>query len=768
MANPVEIPVKTQYDDKGFKQLQADAVKADKQARRLGRLQTRLNQSVIRETSQRRRIQERLNRAVAQEAKQIERQEKALKRAAAARRAQAREVASGLAAGLTVIAAFTAETVRAADEARKTEQAFFGLSGGAEAAAQNLAAMDRATRGLASEQEQQAIANQLLGMGIVSTSEEMERVVGVSRRLGKEFKGIGAADAAEEFAIMNANMSFQRLDSFGISSAKVRDRIKELQATTEGMTREQAFFIASLEEGEKILAKLGPELEGPTEKVQRLQAAFTDMKVSVGEVILALGDAGLIDTLTDVVNALDEGAKAWRGAIQEVNRLTEAVNRANEAQGRFQDAPQTGFQAMEQQFGALAVSQEELAENYTAIVQEEKAAEKAADDLAMATVRSQKATEASSEANQEEEKRLESVSKIRRKAAEDLVNIQARAQEDALAAGKRFREDSERAETTHSKRMANIRQGRSKALAKSQTDESRSIKRLQDDAAKEGRRKERSRQIDAAGDERLFQLDLRNLAAEGNAIAIEQALERREIEQQIAEEKVGAEDQIEADRSQTQIDRLKEDAATRRDELKADAAEALANEKDNFVERLAGLEQFRVERLASIETTKQEAIRKLGEQLAQEKDLTQVELGELVVIAGRMGQRIGANLADGIAAGFAQNQQISNLLGGISAGGSSGGGAPSLSPLQRIQGVQFGGSFVVGGSGGPDSQLVGLRATPGEIITATPPGQQGGQNITINASGTGIDQLVAILEGKVNEGLQEYTDQVLAPALGGS
>jgi hypothetical protein len=37
-------------------------------------------------------------------------------------------------------------------------------------------------------------------------------------------------------------------------------------------------------------------------------------------------------------------------------------------------------------------------------------------------------------------------------------------------------------------------------------------------------------------------------------------------------------------------------------------------------------------------------------------------------------------------------------------------------------GFQHGGSFTVPGIGGPDSQFVGLRATPGERVTITPPG----------------------------------------------
>ena len=49
----------------------------------------------------------------------------------------------------------------------------------------------------------------------------------------------------------------------------------------------------------------------------------------------------------------------------------------------------------------------------------------------------------------------------------------------------------------------------------------------------------------------------------------------------------------------------------------------------------------------------------------------------------------------------------------------------SLPEGVTLPGFQHGGSFVVPGVGGPDSQIVALRATPGEVFTATPPGAIG-------------------------------------------
>ena len=48
--------------------------------------------------------------------------------------------------------------------------------------------------------------------------------------------------------------------------------------------------------------------------------------------------------------------------------------------------------------------------------------------------------------------------------------------------------------------------------------------------------------------------------------------------------------------------------------------------------------------------------------------------------------------------------------------------------LRKKYGFQTGGSFTVGGTGGPDSQIIPLHATPGEIVNVRRPGDGGGDN----------------------------------------
>jgi len=75
---------------------------------------------------------------------------------------------------------------------------------------------------------------------------------------------------------------------------------------------------------------------------------------------------------------------------------------------------------------------------------------------------------------------------------------------------------------------------------------------------------------------------------------------------------------------------------------------------------------------------------------------------------------------------------------------------------KSLGGFQQGGSFTVGGSGGPDSQPVSFMATPGERVNVTPPGQAGGITININAPVFGVDDL----DAKLNTWGQEIIDTV--------
>jgi len=97
-----------------------------------------------------------------------------------------------------------------------------------------------ATRGMVADDDLMAAANKFIAMGLADTTEQAAQLAEMATQLGMAM-GEDATASMENFALMLANQSILRLDSFGISSAKVRERIEELTGETEtyGLTQEQ-------------------------------------------------------------------------------------------------------------------------------------------------------------------------------------------------------------------------------------------------------------------------------------------------------------------------------------------------------------------------------------------------------------------------------------------------------------------------------------------------------------------------------------------------
>lgn len=75
-----------------------------------------------------------------------------------------------------------------------------------------------------------------------------------------------------------------------------------------------------------------------------------------------------------------------------------------------------------------------------------------------------------------------------------------------------------------------------------------------------------------------------------------------------------------------------------------------------------------------------------------------------------------------LAAQIAANQALQSAGGGAGGGGGVVGSLVGI--VGALAGFQNGGDFRVGGAGGPDSQLVAFRASPGERVQVTPQGRQ--------------------------------------------
>ncbi len=154
-----------------------------------------------------------------------------------------------------------------------------------------------ATQGMVSDLDLMRSSNQFVAMGLANTSDEAGRLAEIGATLGAAFRG-DAVGGMEEFALLLANQSIPRLDTFGISAGAVRTRIKELQDEFPDMTRETAFMQAVLEEADKTMGKLGDSSETAAAELAKLEASAKNAKDS----FLAATTQGFLPT----VRALNE------------------------------------------------------------------------------------------------------------------------------------------------------------------------------------------------------------------------------------------------------------------------------------------------------------------------------------------------------------------------------------------------------------------------------------------------------------------------------
>jgi hypothetical protein len=184
--------------------------------------------------------------------------------------------AAGIVAFATNTAKLTWEFAELGAQAQAIESRFIAFAGGAAEAEEILAAITKTTGGAISELDAMNAATRLLSMGLASNADEASTLINMALRLGDQTEDAGAR--IENFSLLLANTSIPRLDSFGISASKVRNRIAELRAETPGLSREAAFMTAVMEQGSVSLERLGDSVQSQVTEFERAKAIISDTK----------------------------------------------------------------------------------------------------------------------------------------------------------------------------------------------------------------------------------------------------------------------------------------------------------------------------------------------------------------------------------------------------------------------------------------------------------------------------------------------------------
>lgn len=197
-------------------------------------------------------------------------------------------------------------------------ETFTALAGGSEAAAAMLELLSQKTGGVVDNLALMQGASRLLQMGLADSKEEVAGLTEMAIKLGGAL-GMDTNKAVEDFSLLLSNLSYLRLDQFGISAGAVRARVAELKDEFPNLTREARFAQAVLEEGQGAMQDLGTAIDASSTAVKRFETdatnAFQGFAANVNESIEqtflfiealeAIGNARLAEVENERLSALD-------------------------------------------------------------------------------------------------------------------------------------------------------------------------------------------------------------------------------------------------------------------------------------------------------------------------------------------------------------------------------------------------------------------------------------------------------------------------------
>ena len=190
-----------------------------------------------------------------------------------------------------------------------------------------------ATMGMVSDTELMKASARTMSMGLASTGDEAAKLAEIAVKLGSAM-GKEAGPAMEEFGLLLANQSTLRLDTFGISAARVKERIQELTIATPTMSREVAFMTATMEQAEISMANLGDAIKPD---------AYSQMAAEMGNItdeLKILASKGLGPAVSLMSELLREARKLsdLRKAGRDLNAFAEEMGFTEEEADKLYDA----------------------------------------------------------------------------------------------------------------------------------------------------------------------------------------------------------------------------------------------------------------------------------------------------------------------------------------------------------------------------------------------------------------------------------------------
>jgi hypothetical protein len=161
-----------------------------------------------------------------------------------------------------------------------------------------------------------SISNLYTQMGLATDPAEVARLAEMGATLGQAM-GSSAEEAMRTFSFLLSNQSIELLDTFGISSGKVRERIQDLQKANGDLARDQAFVTAVLEEGALAMERLGDATEQNISAVGKLTTRFQNMLAVMGQDVV-----GIVEPIAAAMEAGIASSDAFGASVEDIVELS--------------------------------------------------------------------------------------------------------------------------------------------------------------------------------------------------------------------------------------------------------------------------------------------------------------------------------------------------------------------------------------------------------------------------------------------------------------
>ena len=210
----------------------------------------------------------------------------------------------GFSIGAAGILSMVSQLNQAGHEANMAQVTFNSLNGTLEESGRIMSMLRDRTRGMIDDTALQQAFNEL-SITTGNSADAITEMIGMAQTLGS---ALGAPEEAlSNLGAALRNMSYERLDSLGVSASAVRTRVAELKDA--GLEMGEAFTQATLEQMRLSIDRLGPAVDEQVSNIKQIETALQNAAQDAGQQLNTVLEtaAGTALDIAHIINGLADG-----------------------------------------------------------------------------------------------------------------------------------------------------------------------------------------------------------------------------------------------------------------------------------------------------------------------------------------------------------------------------------------------------------------------------------------------------------------------------